>query len=114
MSPLSAVSAPERTLISVDLPAPLSPSSPTISLWLTVKVTSLSAWTRPKHLLICSMRTSSAAIFSYPRVVSAFEPGVKGHHAQNNRANENVIGQTGDANQDNAVAHQTQNQNAED
>ena len=31
MSPLVAGAAPESTLISVDLPAPLSPSSPTIS-----------------------------------------------------------------------------------
>ena len=32
MSPLVAGTAPESTLISVDLPAPLSPSRPTISL----------------------------------------------------------------------------------
>ena len=47
MSPLVGGTAPDRTLISVDLPAPLSPSSPTISLSPTVSVTSVSACTLP-------------------------------------------------------------------
>ena len=47
MVPLVTGTAPDSTLISVDLPAPLSPSSPTISRSSTVKVTSSSARTRP-------------------------------------------------------------------
>ena len=47
MSPLVTGTAPDSTLISVDLPAPLSPRSPTISRSRTVKSTSSSARTRP-------------------------------------------------------------------
>ncbi len=47
ISPLEVGTAPERILISVDLPAPLSPSSPTISLSRTEKFTSSRARTWP-------------------------------------------------------------------
>src|SRR5260370_27507210 len=107
MSRLSALSAPERILISVDLPAPLSPSRPTISFRRTDKVTSLSACTRPKNLLMCSIRTSSSAIALSPRMVPAFKPGMKRHHAQDDRADENIVGKTRHANQHDAVTHKT-------
>ena len=42
--------------------------------------------------------------------MSAFKPGVKRHHTQDDRANENIVGKTRDANQDNAVPHHAQNQ----
>ena len=47
ISPLVSGTTPDRTLMRVDLPAPLSPSKPTISFLLMVTVTSSSAWTRP-------------------------------------------------------------------
>ena len=47
MSPLVTGTAPDSTLISVDLPAPLSPSRPTISRSLTTKVDVLERRTRP-------------------------------------------------------------------
>src|SRR4249920_1658893 len=100
ISPLSGLRAPDRILIRVDLPAPLSPSNPTISFLRTDTVTSLSACTRPKYLLMRSMRTSSSAIWSSPRAMSAFKPGVERHHPEDDRADENLVGKTRDANQD--------------
>src|ERR1700675_3748408 len=111
MSPLSGLSAPERILISVDFPAPLSPSNPTISFLRTESVTSLSAWTRPKYLLMRSMRTSSSAISS-SRAVPTFETGVKRHNPKDNRADENIIGKTRNPDQDNAVSHHPQDQHS--
>src|SRR5260370_18170177 len=106
MSRLSALSAPERILISVDLPALLSPSRPTISFRRTDKVTSLSACTRPKNLLMCSIRTSSSAIALSPPMEPAFNPGMKRHHAQDDRAEQTIVGKTRHANQHDAVTHQ--------
>src|SRR5258706_7665467 len=114
MSPLVGRTAPDRILISVDLPAPLSPSRPTISFRRTDKVTSLSACTRPKNLLMCSIRTSSSAIALSPRMVPAFKPGMKRHHAQDNRADENIVGKARHANQDDAVTHHAQDQQTDD
>src|SRR5258708_33950647 len=114
MSQLSAVRAVERILISGDLPAPLSPSRQWIEFRRTDKVTSLSACTRPKNLLMCSIRTSSSAIPLSPRMVPAFKPGMKRHHAQDNRADENIVGKTRHANQDDAVTHHAQDQHTDD
>src|ERR1700709_2179944 len=47
-------------LISVDLPAPLSPSSPSTSPFLRCRLTSLSAVTGPKRLEMCSTRSTSS------------------------------------------------------
>src|SRR6202035_2090720 len=50
-------------LISVDLPAPLSPSSPSTSPFRRCRLTSRSAITGPKLLVMCSTRrTSSGAV----------------------------------------------------
>src|SRR3989337_211560 len=93
MSPVVAGSAPERTLMSVDLPAPLSPTNPTISFLSTVKSTLSRAFTLPKNLLIPSMRTSSSAILSLPKPRSSFQDLVNDHHEDNNKTDENVIRQ---------------------
>src|SRR5918996_3571116 len=53
-------SEPERILIRVDLPAPLSPSRPTTSPGRTSKPTSSSATTGPKRLVRASTRSSDA------------------------------------------------------
>ncbi len=47
ISPLVGVTTPDRTFINVDLPAPLSPSRPTISPSPTLRKTSSRAWTWP-------------------------------------------------------------------
>src|SRR5689334_1358599 len=52
MWPLSAGLTPAITLISVDLPAPLSPTRPTTSPSYTSKSTSVSALTAPNDLLM--------------------------------------------------------------
>src|SRR5436190_24253277 len=51
ISPLSAVCVPAMHLISVDLPAPLSPTSAITSPCRTSKSTSLSAWTEPNDFV---------------------------------------------------------------
>src|SRR3954469_4662594 len=47
-------------LISVDLPAPLSPSRPSTSPLRRCRLTSLSAVTGPKRLAMCSTRRTSS------------------------------------------------------
>ena len=56
-APRGRRSTPVSTLISVDLPAPLSPISPTISLRPTAKSMSRSAWIAPKNFCTPSSRT---------------------------------------------------------
>ena len=56
--PRSARSTPVITLISVDLPAPLSPIRPTISLRPMARLMSLSAWIGPKNFCTPSSRTT--------------------------------------------------------
>ena len=56
MSPLVSGTAPDSTLISVDLPAPLSPRRPTISRSLTLKVDVLERLDAAIGLLMFSMR----------------------------------------------------------
>src|SRR5262249_13036322 len=62
--------APVMTLISVDLPAPLSPMSPTISLRPIERSMSRSACTAPKYFCTPSRRTMDAksppAIIAFP------------------------------------------------
>src|SRR4051794_18666680 len=59
--PSSGFWKPEMILISVDLPAPLSPSRPSTSPLPRCRLTSRSAVTGPKRLATCSTtRTSSA------------------------------------------------------
>src|SRR5687767_5339918 len=113
MSPLVAGTAPDSTLISVDFPAPLSPSRPTISFWCTVRFTCSSARTRPYDLLMFSMRISSSAMALVPGLMPAFESGVQGHHAEDDGADEDVVGESGHADQYDAVAHDPENENAD-
>src|SRR6202050_5918827 len=60
MLPESCFWNPQRILISVDLPAPLSPSSPSTSPFLRCRCTSRSAVTGPKRLAMCSTRSTSS------------------------------------------------------
>src|SRR5271165_895298 len=58
ISPLSGCRTPESILISVDFPAPLSPTSPTTSRDCTSSVTPFSAWTPSYHLWMCRTEIS--------------------------------------------------------
>src|SRR5271166_2647989 len=60
MLPESCFWKPEMILISVDLPAPLSPSRPSTSPFLRCRFTSRSAVTGPKLLEMCSTRSTSS------------------------------------------------------
>src|SRR5687767_12331896 len=55
-SPESGRCTPDRILISVDLPAPLSPTRPIDSPWPILRLTSFRAWTPEYHL--CRRRHS--------------------------------------------------------
>ena len=59
--PLSGFWKPQMILISVDLPAPLSPISPRTSLRFRCMDTSSSARTAPKRFEMCSTRITSTA-----------------------------------------------------
>src|ERR1700685_262444 len=62
MVPLSGCCAPERILMSVDLPAPFSPSSAWISPGSTSRPASSSAWTPGNRLPIRDIRKSGSVI----------------------------------------------------
>src|ERR1700722_3352844 len=51
---------------------------------------------------------------SGPRLMSALEPGVERHHAKNDGADEDVVGEAGHADQHDAIAHHAQDEDAED
>ena len=74
-APRRASGSPQMILISVDLPAPLSPSRPSTSPLRRCRLTSRSAVTGPKRLATCSTRrTSSAARRSSSPAVSHAAP----------------------------------------
>src|SRR5215212_3314652 len=60
MLPSSGLWKPQMIFISVDLPAPLSPSSPSTSPLRRCKLMSRSAVTGPKRLATCSTRSTSS------------------------------------------------------
>src|SRR5919199_4974308 len=77
MRPLSGFSKPQMIFISVDLPAPLSPSRPSTSPLRRFRLMSRSASTGPKRLLTFSTRRTSSAT-ACPRPHSR-DVGVGGH-----------------------------------
>src|SRR4051812_20214309 len=60
MLPSSGLWKPQMIFISVDLPAPLSPSSPSTSPLRRCRLMSRSATTGPKRLATCSRRRTSS------------------------------------------------------
>src|SRR5437588_10630564 len=58
-------------LMSVDLPAPLSPSNPSTSPFFRCRFTSRSAVTGPKRLAMCSTRRTSSGADSGPTTAAA-------------------------------------------
>ena len=66
MRPLSIGSSRLMQRQSVDLPEPDGPITTTTSPALTVRSTSLSAWTSPKHLFTLSSETRSANLRNLP------------------------------------------------
>src|SRR5271165_6527677 len=63
MRPESGISAPERILLNVDLPAPLSPTRPRTSPARNVRLTRSRDLIAPKDLLMSSIRTRIDASF---------------------------------------------------
>src|SRR3954454_9026445 len=72
ISPLSGECVPAMHLISVDLPAPLSPTSAITSLGRTSKSTSVSACTDPNDFVI--PRSSRRGVASLSVTVASFLP----------------------------------------
>jgi hypothetical protein len=62
ISPLSGVCVPAMHLTSVDLPAPLSPTSAITSPGLTSKSTSVNACTEPKDLVMPRSSRSGVSV----------------------------------------------------
>src|SRR5579883_3481874 len=71
MVPPSCFWKPQMILISVDLPAPLSPRSPSTSPFLRCRLTSRSAVTGPKLLVMCSTRSTSSGAEEGGRMTSS-------------------------------------------
>src|ERR1044071_8059848 len=111
MRPASGFSKPQMIFISVDLPAPLSPSRPSTSPFLRVMSMPLSASTAPKLLLTFSTRRTSSAT-THPRS-DATDVRV-GRHRDDDRDAEvetQVVGV--DALDDQAVVEDPEQQRAE-
>src|SRR5207237_8138932 len=60
------------------------------------------------------MRTSSSVMISRTRLVAALNAVMERHHSKNDRADEDVVGKPGHADEHDAVAHDAENENAED
>src|SRR4051794_25751119 len=120
ISPSDGVYTPERVLISVDLPAPLSPSRQCTSLALTVRETPVSATTGPKNLVtfLTSMRgrtgrdCSTAAMSALPRH-AATDHVVEEHGGQQHGAEEDPEPVVGHAGKQDAHLHHAEDQRAE-
>src|SRR3954462_5347662 len=108
--PSSGFWKPEMILISVDLPAPLSPSSPSTSPFLRCMLTSRSAVTGPKRLATFSTRRTSSdtAPPSHPADIH-----VDDHRDQDPHAEDEVQIVRVDALQGQAVAEDAEEQRAE-
>src|SRR5258708_4857915 len=96
ISPLSGRSAPARTLVRVDFPAPLSPTRATISPWPTWKSTRSSALTPPKVLAIWvnSRRGPDAGTLASPSCsgeAELLQPGLQEHREEDDRADEHLV-----------------------
>src|SRR3954463_12690479 len=59
------------------------------------------------------MRISSAAMVSRARLLPALDAIVERHHPEDDRADEDIVGESGDADEHDAVAHDSQNEDAE-
>src|SRR3954447_7920587 len=78
--PESGFSKPQMIFMRVDLPAPLSPSSPSTSPLRRCRLTSRRATTGPKRLVTCSTwRTMSAASATGGPCADPADVGVGGH-----------------------------------
>src|SRR4051812_46004323 len=109
--PSSGFWKPEMILISVDLPAPLSPSRPSTSPLPRCRSMLRSAVTGPKRLATPSMRRTSSGTAPLPH---ATDVGVDDHGEQDRDAQDEVQVVGVDALQRQAVAQQAQEQCAEE
>src|SRR4051812_24003474 len=108
--PSSGFWKPEMILISVDLPAPLSPSSPSTSPFLRCRLTSRSAVTGPNRLATFSTRRTSSDTAPPP---DPADPHVDHHRDQDRDAEDEVQVVGVDALERQAVAQDAEEQRAE-
>src|SRR3954469_1496936 len=85
--PSSGFWKPEMILIRVDLPAPLSPSSPSTSPLSRCRLMSRSAVTGPKRLVTCSTRRALSDTAPLPH---ATDVDVDDHRAEDRDAQDEV------------------------
>src|SRR3954470_2118438 len=104
---------PEMILISVDLPAPLSPSSPSTSPLPRWRSMFLSAVTGPKRFDTPSTRSTSSRISDTAPPPHTAEVDVDHHRHQDRDAEDEVEVVGVDALQDQAVAQDAEEQRAE-
>src|SRR6218665_820195 len=90
MAPLSIGETPDRALISVAFPAPLSPNRATISPESILRSISFNACTLPNDLLMPSRRISSVVIGSTQFDVF-FEAGVDDQHGKDDDPDQKIL-----------------------
>src|SRR5262249_46027506 len=108
--PSSGFWKPEMILISVDLPAPLSPSSPSTSPFLRRRLTSRSAVTGPKRLATFSTRSTSSDATAPP---DATHVDVDQHRGDDRDAQDEVEVVGVDAPKRQAAAREAEEERAE-
>src|SRR5262249_46031613 len=108
--PSSGFWKPEMILISVDLPAPLSPSSPSTSPFWRCRLTSRSAVTGPKRLATFSTRRTSSDTAPPPDTADV---DVDDHRDDDRDAEDEVQVVRVDALERQAVAQDVEEQRAE-
>src|SRR5689334_10517325 len=108
--PSSGFWKPERILISVDLPAPLSPSRPSTSPLPRCRLMSCSAVTGPKRLATFSTRRTSSDTAPPPH---AADVHVDDHRDEDRHAEDEVEVVRVDALEHQAVAQDAEEQRAE-
>src|SRR3954468_24793558 len=108
--PSSGFWKPDMILISVDFPAPLSPSSPSTSPFFRCRLTSRSAVTGPNRLATFSTRRTSSDTAPPP---DAADVHVDDHRDQDSDAEDEVQIVRVDALQGQAVAEDAEEQRAE-
>src|SRR4051795_602794 len=88
--PESGFSKPQMIFMRVDLPAPLSPSSPSTSPLRRCRLTSRSAVTGPKRLEMCSTRRTSSVSATAAPLPDPTDIDVDHHRAEDRDAEDEV------------------------
>src|SRR5581483_6473157 len=111
----SGLSRPESILISVDLPAPLSPSRQTISPALTVRLTSFSATTVPKYFDTERASMSGTALDAMASILVHVAAGVviDEHGDEQHQAEDRLVPVVVDAGEEEALPDDAKGERAD-